>query len=114
MTVGDTVTYTCISVQGPATIEWQDIDNGNTVLEMASGVTELTLVLGPVSQSRSYRCRVTVGGTSSTTVTLEIECEPTNNPWPFCHRVFLALWRKIREWAGSQLFLCFDVHYLLM
>ena len=80
MTVGDTVTYTCTSVLGPATIEWLDADNGNTMLEMDSGVTELALALGPVSQSmngRRYRCTVTVGGTFSTIVTLEIEGEPT-------------------------------------
>ena len=90
MTVGDTVTYTCISVLGPATIEWQDADNANMMLEMASGVTELALVRGPVSQSmngRMYRCSVmTDGGITLETVTLEIEGEPTNNPWLFCHR----------------------------
>ena len=120
--MGDTVTYTCTSVLGPATIEWLDIDNENMMLEMDSDVMELALVLGPVSQSmngRRYRCAVTVGGTSSTTVTLVIQGEPslvhstpefflhcgeklvystfyvTNNPWLFCHRVFFALWRKL-------------------
>ena len=68
-------------------IQWEDKDDGDMVLEMTSGMqTELALELGPVSQSmdnRRYRCRVVIdGGTILDTVTLTIECEPTNIPWP--------------------------------
>ena len=87
MTVGDTVTFTCTSLLDPAMIQWEDIGNGDIVLETTSGVqTELALELGPVSQSmddRRYRCRVVIdGGTILDTVTLTIEGEPTNIPWP--------------------------------
>ena len=36
VTVGDTVTFTCTSVLGPAMIQWEDRDNGMLVLEMTS------------------------------------------------------------------------------
>ena len=89
MTVGDTVTFTCISVLGPARIQWEDRDNGDVALEMTSGMqTELALERGPVSQSmdgRLYRCRVVIdGSTILDTVTLTIEGEPTNNPPRHC------------------------------
>ena len=95
VTVGDTVAYTCTSLVGTATIEWQDVDNGNTVLEMASGVTELPLVLGPVSQNMDgnrYRCSVSIGTPIFGVVTLTIEGEPTNNPWPLPPQGCLALY----------------------
>ena len=87
VTVGDTVTFTCTSALGPAMIQWEDRDNGDMILEMTSGMqTELALELGPVSQSmdgRRYRCRVVFNGdTILDTVTLTIEGEPTNIPWP--------------------------------
>ena len=107
--VGDTVTYTCTSVLGPATIEWQDVDNGNMVLEMASGVMELVLVLDRVSQSmngRRYRCRVMMDtGTIVDTVTLTIEGESTNNLCPLLLQSFSCTVEKTREGAGSQLYI---------
>ena len=69
-------------------IQWEDRDtDGDMVLEMTSGMqTELALELGPVSQSmngRRYRCRVVFDeGTIFRMVTLTIEGEPTNIPWP--------------------------------
>ena len=68
-------------------IQWEDSENGDMVLEMTSGMqTELVLELGPVFQSmngRSYRCRVQLdSSTISRMVTLTIEGEPTNIPWP--------------------------------
>ena len=61
VTMGDTVTFTCTSLLGPAMIQWEDRDNEDMVLEMTSedmvlemtsGMqTELALELGPVSQS---------------------------------------------------------------
>ena len=74
-------------------IQWEDRNNGDMVLEMTSGVqTELALELGPVSQSmdgRRYRCRVVIdGGTNFVTVTLTIEGEPTNIPWPLQPQVY--------------------------
>ena len=92
VTVGNTVTYTCTSLIGTATIEWQNSSNGNMMLEMASGVTELPLVLESVSQNMDgnrYRCSVSIGTPIFVVVTLTIEGEPTNNPWPFCPRVVL-------------------------
>ena len=87
VTVGDTVTFTCTSLLGPAMIQWEDIGNGDVVLETTSGMQmELALELGPVSQSmngRRCRCRVVIdGGTILETVTLTIESEPTKVPWP--------------------------------
>ena len=68
-------------------IQWEDVDMGYMVLETTSGIqTELALERGPVSQSmngRRYRCRVAfTGDTILRTVTLTIEGEPTNIPWP--------------------------------
>ena len=87
VTVGNTVTFTCTSVLGPAMIQWEDVDNGDMILGMTSGMqTELAVELGPVSQSmdgRRYRCRVVfAGSTILETVALPIEGEPTNIPWP--------------------------------
>ena len=93
VTVGDTVTFTCTSVLGPAMIQWEDRDNGDVVLEMTSGMqTELALEIGPVSQSMNgRRCRCRVQLDSSTileTVTLTIEGEPTNIPCPLQPQVY--------------------------
>ena len=104
VTVGDTVTYTCTSLLGTATIEWQDVDNGNMMLEMASGVTELTLVLGPVSQNMDgnrYRCSVSIGTPIFSVVTLTIEGEPTNNPWPLPPQGFLACTVHVKNNLGE-------------
>ena len=96
VTVGDTVTFTCTSLLGPAMIQWEDRDNGDMVLEMTLGMqTELALELGPVSQSmngRRCRCRVQLeNSTILETVTLTIEGEPTNLSGLFSlTQVFLA------------------------
>ena len=93
VTVGNTVTFTCTSVLGPAMIQWEDRNNGDVVLEMTSVVqTELALELGPVSLSMNggrYRCRVQLdSSTILETVTLTIEGEPTNIPWPLQPQVY--------------------------
>ena len=85
-------------------IQWEDRDNGDVVLEIASGMqTELALELGPVSQSMDsgrYRCRVQLDSiTILETVTLTIEGEPTNIPWPLQPHVFSC---TVEERAGSQ------------
>ena len=68
-------------------IQWEDIGNGDVVLEMTSGMqTELAVELGPVSQSmdgRKYGCRVQLDSNITLkAVTLTIESEPTKVPWP--------------------------------
>ena len=101
MTVGNTVNYTCTSLLGTATFEWQDADNGDTVLEMASNVTKLVLVLDRVSQSmngRRYRCTATIMDViKSATVTVTTEGEQSLLP-----QGFLALCRMIWKGAGSR------------
>ena len=77
-------------------IQWENIGNGDMVLRMTSGMqTELAVELGPVSQSMDgsmYRCRVVIdGGTILETVTLTIEGEPTNIPWPLQPQNLLVL-----------------------
>ena len=76
-------------------IEWSNVGSGDMVLEMDSGVTELTLVVDRISQSmndRMYRCRVIMGNsTISNTVALTIEGEPTNNSWPLLPQGVLEL-----------------------
>ena len=74
-------------------IQWEDRNNGDVVLEMTSEMqTELAVEIGPVSQSMHggrYRCRVQLdSGTILETVTLTIEGEPTNIPWPLQPHVF--------------------------
>ena len=82
LTVGESATFTCTSLLGPADmIQWFLVDGASeTPREMNFGQQPLNLVLNPVSQSMDgnmYRCRVTNGGVPvDEDITISVQGKP--------------------------------------